>query len=108
MTNITIKYSHSSKTKVNIERIHVDNHIVDRLTNTPVGNLEENKVYTFEKLKKLKNYISDHHNVKLEEVDSDLEEDYTDDADLLYAQGGHGCSSFDEFIERMNFPEEYE
>lgn len=93
--------------EVTIGNLFVNKQRVYRFTNTPIGPIKDEDVFTLKDLKVLKK--DKNHKVILEELDSeyDVLED-VDEADIMYAQGGHGCNSFDEFIERMNFPEEYE
>lgn len=92
---------------VTVDSCFVNNMRISRFTNTPIGPISQGKEFSLKDLKVLKK--DKNHKVILEEVSAyEDDEEECDEADIMYAQGGHGCSSFDEFIERMNFPEEYE
>jgi len=105
MANIDISYYWVDEDDVVVANIFVDGDKVEQLLETNIGDIEEGEQLQFEEFKKIKKIKK--HKINLEEVDSS-EVDYSDDADFLYAMGGHGCESFDEYIDKCNFPEEYQ
>ena len=103
VTHITIGYYKTNQKQVAVGNMFVNGNKVERLTETPIGDIDEGDEVLLKDLRKLTKIKK--MKIELEEVDSS-EVDYSDDADFLYAMGGHGCDSFDEFIDRMNFPED--
>lgn len=109
MTEIQINYFFNDEKdkRITIGNMFINGQRVHRLSETPIGDIDEGEIMFLEDLEELNELTDKKRKVILEEVES-LEVDYTDEADLMYARGGHGCESFDEFIDKMNFPEDYE
>lgn len=99
--DIVIYYYKTNAEEAGVADITADGKHIDRLLNTDLGTVSLHNEYAFEDLQELEN--EKRVNISLQEVDEDYSE-----ADFAYAMGDHGCSSFDEYVERCNFPEDYE
>jgi len=100
--DIVIYYYKTNAEEAGVADITVDGKHVDRLLDSSIGiPISMHNEYAIEDLQELEN--DKRVNISLQEVDEDYSE-----ADFAYALGDHGCESFDEYVERCNFPEEYE
>jgi hypothetical protein len=99
--DIVIYYYKTNAEEAGVADITADGKHIDRLLNTDLGTVSLHNEYALEDLHELEN--EKRVNISLQEVDEDYSE-----ADFAYAMGDHGCESFDEYVERCNFPEEYE
>lgn len=97
--DITVYGKRNNKYK--IVTIMIDGTFCSGIKNSPIGNFREGTVLTEQSMKKLHSVKT--HDVNFIEVDKSV-----DIADIGYAWGNHGCDSFDEYVERCNFPEDYE
>jgi hypothetical protein len=98
---IDITFFRRPNKKIKIKNILIDGVFCDGIRGSPIGNFNDNSVLSQKSVETLSEVKT--HCVTFIEVDKN-----TDNADIGYALGNHGCESFDEYVERCNFPEEYE
>lgn len=98
---IDITFCTRPNKKIKIKNILIDGVFCDEVQGSPVGNFKGNSVLTQKSVKTLSEVKT--HCVTFIEVNEN-----TDNADVAYAAGDHGCNSFDEYMDKCNFPEDYE